>query len=48
MTKMNKINGNETKSDILPWNILKSEVIFYYQKILKYFTDFQNRNSSVL
>ena len=47
MTKLNPINGNETKSDILLWDIFKSDT-FFYQKILKYFNDFQNRNSSNL
>ena len=49
MTKVNPSNGNETKSDIFPWDIFKSDTIsFFYQKILKYFNDFQNRNFSVL
>ena len=29
MTKVNLNNGNETKSDIFPWEIFKSEIIFY-------------------
>ena len=28
MTKVNPNNGNETKSDIFPWNIFKFDVIF--------------------
>ena len=47
MTKVNPNNGNETKSDIFPWNIFKSD-IFFYQSILKYLNDFQNRNFSIL
>ena len=43
MTKVNPNNANEAKSDIFPWNIFKSDTIsFFYQKILKYFNDFQN------
>ena len=46
MTKVNPDNGNETKSDIFPWDIFKSDDIFFYQKTLKYFNDFQIRNFS--
>ena len=28
MTKVNPINGDETKSDIFPWGIFKSDTIF--------------------
>ena len=48
MSKVNPNNGNETKSDIFPWKIFKSDTILFYQKILKYFNDFQNQNFSVL
>ena len=48
MTKVNPNNGNETKSDIFPWDIFKSDIIPFLSKILNYFNDFQNRNSSVL
>ena len=48
MIKLKPNNGNETKSDIFPWNIVKSDIIFIYQKIIKYFNDFQNQNFSVL
>ena len=47
MTKVNPNNVNETKSDIIPCGVFKSDVIFL-SKILKYFIDFQNRNFSVL
>ena len=30
MTKVNPNNGNETKSDIFPWDIFKSDVIFHW------------------
>ena len=30
MTKVNPNNGIETKSDIFPWNIFKSDMIFYW------------------
>ena len=29
MTKVNANNGNETKSDIFPWDIFKSDVIYF-------------------
>ena len=48
MTKVNPNNGNETKSNLFLWGIFKSDTIFFYQKILKYFHDIQNRNFSVL
>ena len=32
MTKVNPKYGNETKSEIFPWDIFKSNV-FFYQKI---------------
>ena len=49
MTKVSPNNGHETKSDILPWDIFKfdSNHIFLYQRLLKYFNDFQNQNLSV-
>ena len=37
---MNPNNGNETKSDIFPWDIFKSDIIFIGSKILKYLNDF--------
>ena len=43
MAKVNQNNGNETKSNIFPWEIFKSDTIspyFFYQKISKYFSDF--------
>ena len=40
MTKVNPNNGNETKSDIFPWDISKSDFIFHWSKILKRFNDF--------
>ena len=39
MTQVNPKNGNETKSDIFPWDILKFDS-FSYQNICKYFNDF--------
>ena len=45
MTKVNPNNGNETKSDIFPWDIFKSDVTSSFcQKILKQFNNFQNQN----
>ena len=38
MTKVNRNNGNETISDIFPWDILKSNVTSsFYQKSNKVF-----------
>ena len=48
MTKVNRNNGNETKSNVFPWDIFKSDNISFYSKILEYFNGFQNRNFSVL
>ena len=33
MTKVNLNNGNETKSDIFPWDIFKSDTISFFIKI---------------
>ena len=33
MTKVNLNNGNETKSDIFPWDIFKFVVIYFFDKI---------------
>ena len=30
MTKVNPNSENETKSDISPWDILKSDIIFHW------------------
>ena len=30
MTNVNRNNGNEIKSDIFPWDIFKSDVIFHW------------------
>ena len=32
MTKVNSSNGNETKSDIFPWDIFKSDTISAFIK----------------
>ena len=37
MTKVNPSNGNETKSDIFPWGIFKSDNISLLSKINKVF-----------
>ena len=29
MTEVNPNNGNETKSDIFPWDIFKSDITFF-------------------
>ena len=34
MTQVNPNNGNETKSDIFPWDIFKSDIILIGRKIL--------------
>ena len=48
MTKVNPSNRNETKQTFLHgvYSYLRSYV--FYQKILKYYNDFQSRNFSVL
>ena len=33
MTKVNLNNGNETKSDIFPWGIFKSDSVSFFIKI---------------
>ena len=48
MTKVNPTNGNEIKSDVFPWDIFKSDIIFMVRKILKYFNDLNNWNFSIL
>ena len=48
MTKVNPNNGNETKTDFFPWNIFRSDIIFFLSKIIKIFNDFQNQNFSAL
>ena len=47
MTKVNPKNGNEIKSDIFPWDIFKSGIIFIDRKILKYFNNFYNWRFSI-
>ena len=37
MTEVNPRNGNETKSDILPWDIFKSDIIFHSSQNIKIF-----------
>ena len=37
MTKVNKNIGNETKSDIFPWAIFKSDIIFHRSQNSKLF-----------
>ena len=37
MTKVNPNNGNETKSDISPWDIFKSDLIFHWSQKTKIF-----------
>ena len=36
MTKVNLNNGNETLSDIFPWDIFKSDSIYFFIKIYLY------------
>ena len=47
MTKVNRNNGSETKWDIFPRDIFKSDIIFISRKILKYFNDFYNWHFSI-
>ena len=37
MTKVNTNNGNETKLDIFPWDIFKSDIIFHWSQSTKIF-----------
>ena len=37
MTKVNPKNGKETKSDIFPWDIFKSDIIFHRLQNTKIF-----------
>ena len=37
MTKINPNNGSETKTDIFPWDIFKSDTISLLQKNIKMF-----------
>ena len=37
MTKMNPNNGNETKSDSFPWDIFKSDIMYFIRKNIKVF-----------
>ena len=46
MTKVNKNDGNETKSDIFSWDIFKSDAIFFLFK-KNYCNGFQNQNFSM-
>ena len=47
MIKVKPNIGNETKSDIFPWDIFKYNQVSFYRKLLKYFNYFQNQNFSV-
>ena len=47
MAKVNPNNGNETKSDIFPRDLFKSDIGFIGHKILKYFNDFYNWHVSI-
>ena len=43
MTNVNLNNENETKSNIFPWDIFKSDTIsFIIKNFLKHFNDFPN------
>ena len=35
MTKVNPNNTNETKSDIFPWEMFKSDIIFHWSQNVK-------------
>ena len=48
MSIVNPNNGNETKSDAFLWDILKSNTNLSLSKNINYFSDFQNRNFSIL
>ena len=48
MIKVNQNNGNKTKSNIFPWDIFKSDIIFIGRKILTAFITgtFQSHSKS--
>ena len=48
MTKVKPNSGDEAKSGIFHGTYLNLTSHRFYQKILKYFNDFHNRNLSVL
>ena len=48
MTKVNPKNKNETKPDVFSQDIFESDTIIFYQNVLKYFNEIQNRNFSTL
>ena len=49
MAEINPNNGNKTSSDIFRWDIIRSDVIyFFYEKTLKHFNEFQNKTFSIL
>ena len=48
MTKVNLNNRNGPKSDIFCGTYSNLTAYLSYEKILKYFNDFQNQNFSVL
>ena len=37
MTKVNPNNGNETKSDICPWDTFRSDITFHWSQNTKLF-----------
>ena len=37
MTKVNPSNGNEPRSDIFPWGMLNSDIIYFMSKNIKVF-----------
>ena len=47
MTEVNSSNENETKSNIFSWVIFKSNIIFHWSQILKYFNDIHNWHLSI-
>ena len=47
LTKVNLNNGNDTKSDIFPRDVFKSDIIFIGHKMLKYLNGFYNWHFSI-
>ena len=49
MTTVNPNSENETKSEVFSWDILKSDIIFYWSQknIYIYFNDFYNWHLSI-
>ena len=48
MTKVNPNHGNKTISDIFPWDILKSDVIFHFPFLENLVANLHNKTKYVI